>query len=178
MDIHRLIVSSVAIAATVTYAQAQAKRPLTPADEQLIKQMVRDDAGEIELGTYVAEKTSNPKVRAFAKMIADDHKAAGEKVLKLALDKDVTVHDVPTEEQSRLESQLQKLSGRELDETYLAAMVKDHKDAIAKVKETASTTQDAQVRQLASTTLPVLEKHLHQAEELATDGKPAGAVER
>ena len=62
-------------------------------------------------------------------------------------------------------AKLKTLSGRAFDQEFAAYMVKDHEKDISELKTEASSGRGP-VQQLASESLPTLEKHVRMAQEL------------
>jgi putative membrane protein len=70
------------------------------------------------------------------------------------------------EERSEAVKKMQGLSGKAFDREFLNLMVQDHKKAIAAFKEAVDTCTNAGVLDYAKNTLPILERHLKDAQEL------------
>ncbi len=142
-------------------------------DRQFLMTLAKDNAAEIDLGRLVQDKGQSGDVKSFAKQMVDDHGKAGDELKDLASKKGVTVSDAPKPEAKTLHSRLDRLSGDAVDKAYIQAMVKDHKEAVALLKQEAKTGQDPDVRAFAEKTLPTIEHHLEQAQQLA-GSRPAG----
>ncbi len=58
---------------------------------------------------------------------------------------------------------LSKKSGKDFDMDYMNMMVKDHKKDIGEYQKASGSLSDATFKNFATTTLPVLQKHLDSA---------------
>ena len=67
-----------------------------------------------------------------------------------------------------LYDRLSKLSGPQFDKTYMSEMVRDHQQDVAEFQK-AARSNDAQVKDFASRTLPTLEDHLREAQQIASN---------
>ena len=61
---------------------------------------------------------------------------------------------------------LSRLSGSQFDQAYMQLMVEEHTKDVNKFKEEAANAHDDTVKQFAAATLPVLESHLNQAQQI------------
>jgi predicted outer membrane protein len=77
----------------------------------------------------------------------------------------VTPPSEPTPKEQRIYQHLASLSGAKFDKAFVKAMVKDHKQDIAKYTEEAKAT-NSPASNYAETVLPDLHKHLRIAESL------------
>ena len=67
--------------------------------------------------------------------------------------------------------QLSKLSGKAFDIAYIRDMVKDHTKDVAEFQQEAKNGTDEKIKGFASDTLPTLQDHLKQAQQIrATQG--------
>jgi putative membrane protein len=73
--------------------------------------------------------------------------------------------DLDKKHQDRLDKMTQ-LSGNKLDEEYIDQVVKDHQDDVKAFEHQAKDGKDPVLRQFAATTLPTLQEHLAQAEQV------------
>jgi putative membrane protein len=138
------------------------------ADAGFIEEQLADGNREVVLGRLAAEKATNPQVKEFAQMMVNDHQAAGEELRQVASRSNVRVEpDTQGDDELRdLNEKLSKLSGREFDLEYINAMVEDHRDAIEAVEDKAEGSDNAEVKQWATKTLPKLRAHLQSAERI------------
>src|SRR5437773_7993569 len=121
---------------------------------------------EVKMGELAKQKGSHPTVQQFAQRMVIDHAKANDELQKIATQKGATI---PTELTRREEAQLehlQKLSGNDFDKAYADRMVKDHKKDIKEFQDAAKNCEDADLKNFASTTLPILQDHGKMAEQM------------
>jgi putative membrane protein len=127
---------------------------------------------EIEASKLAETKSSDPEVKAFAKMMMKDHTAAGQKLGKLATSKKVVL---PTEllkrHQMMLDGLKEKENGAAFDEDYRRKMVMAHKEAVSLFDHAAKKSPDPEIRALASEMLPTLQMHGAHAKKLEDAAK-------
>ncbi len=146
------------------------------ADRDFIQDQLEDGNREVVLGRLAAERATNPQVKEFGQTMVTDHQSAGEELRQVASRNKVTLEaDNDGDDDLRdLNEKLSKLSGREFDLEYMAAMVEDHKKAVEDVEEKAEGSDNAEIKQWATKALPKLRAHLQTAERLHESLKQTG----
>lgn len=141
------------------------------ADQQFMKQAAIGNAAEIQLGQMAQGKASNPKVKSFGERLVKDHSQADDQLKGIAQDQHV---GLPTEldpPHKAIKSALSKKAGSEFDKDYIRIMVQEHQKTIAKFKHEIATTHDPTLKQFAQGTLPVLQSHLSEAQQIQSEMK-------
>lgn len=115
---------------------------------------------EIELGKMAVQKAQNADVKAFGQKMIDDHSKALDELKQLAAQKKVMLPPDVMPESKQLMDKLSKLSGADFDKEYVKAMVEDHKKDVTAFENASKTAGDADVKEFATKTLPVLKTHL------------------
>ncbi len=117
---------------------------------------------EIELSKMILNKaTKNNEVKAFAQKMVTDHTKASNELKALAAKKKVTLPTELDPEQISMASDMAKLSGEELDEEYVNAMVEAHEKDVNLFKAQSESGTDADAKAFATKTLPTLQMHLN-----------------
>jgi putative membrane protein len=140
-------------------------------DSSFLTDAIQINLAEIALGDLAQKNGDSDDVKAFGKMLVDDHTASNQKVMSLAQANGVTPPNEPKPADNESQQHLAKLSGPEFDREFANAMVKGHKEAIGKFE--AASKGDDDVAKFAQETLPTLQKHLEQAQSIA--GKETAA---
>jgi putative membrane protein len=138
----------------------------TSQDRTFLMEAAAGGMAEVELGRVATQKASRSEVKEFGQMMVDDHGKANDRLMKIAQDKGLAAPHALTPEHEALKDRLSKLSGAAFDREYIREMVKDHQKDVASFRKHATGASDPEVKQFASSTLPVLEKHLDRAKEL------------
>jgi putative membrane protein len=136
-------------------------------DQQFVMNVAKDGMAEVELGKLASQKATNDQVKQFGQRMADDHGKANDELKKLASDKNITI---PTETDVKHKATIDKLSkmtGDAFDRAFTQEMVNGHKKAVSAFKTESKNGKDAEVKAWAAKTLPTLEEHLKQVQELS-----------
>lgn len=148
------------------------KNGLTTQDEHFLDHVAKDSRGEVELGQLVESKTTNSQVKEFAQKMVHDHTMLDNQLTAFMKNHGMTTPAGITAEQQQLKDQLEKLSGAQLDKTYMQAEVKGHGKAVQLVSTHAQNEKELKpshpgVAEVAQESLPVLQDHLQLAEKVA-----------
>jgi putative membrane protein len=139
---------------------------LTGADRDFIVKAEKTDIQQRVLGLMAQEKSQNSDIKSYGKMLVKDDNADLEKLVDLMMKDGMGQPKTLPEERNDAVKKMQGLSGAAFDREFLNLMVQDHKKAIAAFKDAVDTSSNAGVRDYAKNTLPMLESHLKDAQEL------------
>ncbi len=145
----------------------QGQRSLSPADVQFLDQVAVDGRAEVEMGRLAMQKAQEPAVREFGRWMMTDHSMIDDTLTRIAARSGVQLSPgLDSRHQAELQ-QLQRLSGPQFDQRYIAAQVQGHRQTVAAFQQQAQNGSDLLLKTVAGNALPMLEQHLAQAEELA-----------
>jgi putative membrane protein len=150
---------------------ASAPSQVSRTDRQFLQLAIDHGAKEVQLSQRALGKISDPRVKAFAERVIEDHQALNRELM--AHNERLLGEEGPPYKQASAEvkhevEQLNELSGLELDRRYMEVMMKDHQGSISLFAREAERGQDPALRALAQKTLPVLEAHQRSAREIWT----------
>jgi putative membrane protein len=128
-----------------------------------VNSALESGAAEIKVSQLALTNSKNPEVLAFAKMIIADHTEADAELRKISGSK--TANDSLNADHQHLLGSLSSKKGHDFDKEYTLAMVNDHENAI-KVFKAGETNMDKKLKGFADKTLPKLQAHLKQANEI------------
>jgi putative membrane protein len=139
-----------------------------------------DEANEADsaAGAIALKKAANPEVKAFAKLMMSEHhalRAAGQDLAKqLGITPKAPEHD-PIAGYARTELvDLQKQAkGPDFDKLYIDHEVSVHQAVLDFANMARVTTQTPQLRDLIQKAIPVIQKHLEQAQGIQKKLTPA-----
>lgn len=141
-------------------AKEQAKRFFTEA--------ASGNALEIKLAQLAQERSNDPQVKEAAKNIQQDHQQAQDNLQKIAQQQGVQVSTDHLDPVCQaMYDMMQKKQGDEFTRAYLFGQVGDHQKDILMYSYEANKGQNPGVKQYASETLPTLQKHLTELEQIA-----------
>jgi putative membrane protein len=135
-------------------------------DSQYLVDQAEINLEEIEIGKLAQTKSTNAEVKKFGKMLVDEHTKSASEVSTLAKTKNFTLPTSLTENGQDKFNKLNEKSGVDFDKKFADMMVDGHEKAIDKIKKAAENAKDADVRQWATNSIPVLTTHLEHAKVL------------
>ena len=134
------------------------------------------DLYETEASRLAEQRAQSAEVKRFAERMLRDHgKTTGELKGMLGQLQGVSAQQMPTrldQQHETLMQQLQGAQGAEFDRAFARQQVQSHQAAVDLFRAYAQSGDDARLKQWASQTLPSLEEHLREAQQLlrATQG--------
>lgn len=150
-------------------AEGQASR-LQRADKSFLDDAAHNGHAEVKSSQLALTKAQNPKVRAFAQQMVDDHTKANQELAALAASKNVRVPEGPSLMQEAKLKLLNGADGADFDKRYMETMgLQAHRDTIALFEKGARDARDPEVKAFAQKTLPKLKHHLEMAQPLAQE---------
>lgn len=153
-------------------AHAAAQKPTDP---QIAHIAYTAGAIDIKAAQQALKKTTNKKVKAFARDMLRDHEAVNKQALALVKKLKVTPEDNPTSEAlvkaAKAErAKLGKLSGAAFDKAYIANEVAYHKEVDKALKDVLiPSAHNAKLKDLLETGLKIFEGHEKHAEHVQSE---------
>lgn len=135
-------------------------------DKSFIQNAYEDGLAEIKMGEMGQNKTDNADIKAFASQMVTDHSKANAELKTLADSKNVTVSSSPSLVEQGQAKLLDARSGGSFDKNFIDDLVTAHKKAVAAFEKAANEAKDPDVKAFAAKTLPTLQQHLSEAEQL------------
>ena len=99
-------------------------------------------------------------------MLVDDHSKNLRDVVDLMNQKGLAQPKDLPEVKHEAVDKLNAMSGPELDREFVKMMLDDHQKDVSEFRNEANTAQDKDVKDYATRTVSMLEKHLQKAQEL------------
>jgi putative membrane protein len=128
------------------------------------------DMFEMESSRLAEQRSQNSQVKQFAQhMIRDHQKTTTELKSMLPQLQGVSAAQMPSsldQQHQALLQQLQGAQGAQFDRVYMQQQVQAHQQAVDMFSNYARSGDNAQLKQWASQTLPALQQHLQQAQQL------------
>jgi putative membrane protein len=144
---------------------------ISTADKDFMIMAARADMTEAHEGQVFENRTDRADIKAFAKTLDQDHTKAYEELTELASKTGVSIPKGIDVAKDPAFEHLVHLKGERFDHAFAADEVAAHRHAIAMFKREAEHGKDAEVKAYAAKMVPVLEKHLRLAEEIAKPAK-------
>ena len=140
-------------------------------DRDFVARAAMSNMAAIQLGHLATKKAQSADVKQFAQTTIDDHVKAQQQLADAASGAGVQWPKKLDDKYRQTAERLSKLSNDEFDREFVKAIVEGHRDVQKMLAGRASThpgedTLGAKVNQWAATTLPDVQAHLKQAEQV------------
>jgi putative membrane protein len=145
------------------------KAALSPNDREFVHKAAIGGLAEVKLAKMALDKGQSTEVKQFARRMLADHSKANTELKQIADRKHVDVPTALDNEHQAVADKLAKLNGADFDKEYMKAMVDDHNTDVKEFRSFAQGGNDADLKQFAMKTLPVLEHH----DDMAKSGDKA-----
>lgn len=138
---------------------------------QFVKKAAASDMYEMESSAIALRKARSANVRAFAEMMVRDHRQTTQSVAAAAQKAGVQAGSPMLEApQRQMIAQLEAAPAASFDRLYVAQQLKAHNMALALHEGYAATGDNAALRTVATSAIPIVRGHLAQLEKM--DPKP------
>jgi putative membrane protein len=162
-------------AATPSDSATPARSATTPkgglGDSNIVALLDEANMADSAAGAVALKKATDPEVKAFAKLMMAEHHAM--RVQGEALAKQLGVAPKPPERdplagyvRNEMDALKKTAKGAEFDRTYIDHEVSIHQAVLDFANQAKVTTQTAELRDLIEKAIPVIRKHLDQAQEI------------
>jgi len=136
-------------------------------DRSFVENAASSGLAEVEMAKLAKAKSHNKKIVAFADTMLRDHTAANAKLKQIAAQLHLTVPSALNNDQKKLLTEMNGLTGDAFDRLYAEVMRKEHDTAVGLFDNAAGETKlNAQLRTFAAETLNKLREHQQRAHGL------------
>ena len=139
-----------------------------------VTQIMREDMAQIEMGTIVKQKSADAEVTQYAKAVVADFSKFNVRIMPIATELGVNPPSKPTKKEQKAVDKLQSLTGVELDQAYIQAMVEESKKEIQEFQNEASSTQNPDIRSIVAQGGAILTQHLQVAQQMEQNRAQSG----
>ena len=167
--------AAAAAATTPADSAAAAATPTASAktDADFVAALAVTNGGEIATGKLASTKATDAEVKAFAKMLVDDHMAMSKEGDQLAAKLNLPVTKPGDEAKDAAETgkdvseDLKGKTGKDFDKAFMEAQIDAHQKALDLLNEIVnSTSANAELKTLAQGAVPKVQAHLDRAKTL------------
>lgn len=180
------VAATIAILVAGSTAQAQVKvvsggDVTNITQKNVVDHMIVGDSIEVEAAQLAVSRTQNAAVRDFANMLITDHRGHLDNLRKLAGKKDIgreaNSADTSATFAIKLLTDMKAMSGgADFDKMFIQQQIAHHEYDIAIIKTLRPAATDDDLQKDIDRTLPVLERHLSRAKEVAAQlASPPGS---
>jgi predicted outer membrane protein len=176
------VAGALCVTASVGHAQAKVNTSggevATLSQKHVVNHLIVGDSLELEAAQLAASKSQNAAVRDLATALATDNRAHLDNLRKLAaksdLGREANAADSSAASSARDYAQLQQTADASFDQAFVNGQIENHTREIASLKALRASVKDPDLQQDIDAALPVIERHLEQAKQVATQlGAPA-----
>ncbi|HTR18027.1 MAG TPA: DUF4142 domain-containing protein [Acetobacteraceae bacterium] len=149
--------------------------PLSAADQSFIQTASIGGMAEVQLGQLALQKTHSAGVRHFATQMVQDYTANNQQLAQLAKQKGVTPPSALDDAHQQEMTKLQGETGKQFNHDYIAGQVTGHQAMLDTFQSEVQNGQDADLKNFAQQTIPVIQSHLTMAQGLQSGHVHHGA---
>lgn len=151
------------------------RQPLSQEDREFLNYAAQDNQAEIQLCLLAEKQSRSPAVKAFARLMVNDHVAIESRLAAVLDGLNLRVSNGVGEDGQRTLEDLEPLWGAQFDREFMRAQIKDHADDIDRFNDEIGSTENGAVRSFASETVDILGQHreLAKAVEAQANGEAA-----
>lgn len=136
-------------------------------DKAFVKKAAEGGLAEVRLGELAQQKSNSQDVKAFGQKMVNDHSQLNEQMMPIAQQMGVSSPKELSKKDKKEIAKLENLSGQQFDQAYIKMMIKDHKKDLSEFQNTASRTQNSELKQAAEHGAQVIQGHLQDIEQIA-----------
>jgi putative membrane protein len=137
------------------------------ATQKFINQAAEAGLAEVAEGHYAVDHSQSPEVKQLAQKMIEDHTRANDQLTMIAMAHGYSVPLAPDHHDEASLHKLMQAHGRRFNVDYSKAQASDHREVVSMFRRAAQDPRIApQVREFAQMTLPILQDHLHMANQL------------
>lgn len=136
-------------------------------DKKFAQKAIQGGMAEVKLGQLASQNGGSEDVKKFGQKMVRDHTKLNQQMQPIIQQMGRKVPTKVSAKDQTLITKLQGESGKQFDDIYIKAMVKDHQKDLKQFQKEADGGKFPALKQAASQSMPMLQQHLQLAEQLA-----------
>jgi putative membrane protein len=136
-------------------------------EKAFVRAALQGGMAEVELGKLAAQKAASPDVRQFGQKMVNDNSELNHEMKQVAQQMGVREPTGLSKKDKELDAKLETLSGKQFDDAYIKAMVKDHKKDSSDFRQEAENATNGSLKQVAQQGAQVVDGNLQLIEQIA-----------
>jgi len=129
-------------------------------DADFVVNTMEASYAEIEIAKLALERSADEQVKSLAKKLEDDHNAIIGELRTYADEKGIVVPIAETDQQRKELNQLAGKDARNFDQELCEVLMDNHKEAVNEFEQKLDKTEDPELKNWISKTLPTLKSHV------------------
>lgn len=159
---------SMVLGCTVLLSSVAAVAQSADMDKDFLMKASQSDFTEIKFSQLAVEKATNPRVKAYAQKMVEDHNMLEAKMKPFADKMGVTpVMELDAEHQQKYDA-LNQMTGMDFDKTYMTGMAQDHHVALDLFQAEAKSASDPEMKKTVAKGEKVVAMHTKMADMAVT----------
>lgn len=155
-------------ATTAPARRSTAAGQVAEEDREWMEDLAHAHLAEIDTGRMALDKTQNAQVRQFAQHMVDEHSAGLAELQKLAQAKGVKLPTETDFQHKAIAAALKVMTGDTFDRQYIRQVgVNDHRRTLEMLQRMQQDATDPEVKALAAKGVPMVQRHLGMARQMA-----------
>ncbi|MDB6152761.1 MAG: hypothetical protein JWL90_1214 [Chthoniobacteraceae bacterium] len=143
---------------------------LSESDQKLMIEIAAGGMMQLELSKAAVAKATSADVKAYAQAEVDEQTGLAAKLKEIATAKGATLPETPDDKIKKAVEKLNAKSGADFDHAYLEQSgVEGHEKLDKTMSKVQSKAQDATLKEVAATALPLIKTHLQAARDEIKD---------
>lgn len=135
-------------------------------DAEFVVKAAENNMAQIQLGQLAQQNGRTAHVKELGKTMENAHTSSQRDLSALANSKKISIPTATTNNTRKAYDDLRQKTGDDFDKAYTRMMVSDHKDAISSFEKAAKDSEDSEIKNWATATLPGLRRHLDRTIEV------------
>ena len=171
-----VVVSAICVTATMADGQVTIRTSggevISFSQKNVVDHMIRGDSVEVEMARLAQSRSQNAAVRDFADLLVKDHQSHLDNLRKLAgkhdIGREANAADTSVMSSIRVLAELRAMPADSgFDRAFIREQVRDHVEDINSLKMLRPAAKDDDLEHDIDRTMPVLQRHLARAREIA-----------
>ncbi|HWQ55371.1 MAG TPA: DUF4142 domain-containing protein [Bryobacteraceae bacterium] len=153
---------------------------LSTTDRSFVTKAYHGNQAEMDMARQVESSGARQEVKDYARKLREDHEQANEELKRIADQSQTDLQAKTDQKHEKTADRFRNLTGEKLDREFLNHAVKEHQADIREYQRMSKSAQHPELKTYASNTLPKLQEHLRQAQELQrqSTGKEGSKADR
>lgn len=138
------------------------------ADTTYIRQALRGNLAEVNLGRIAEDRAENADVKAFGERMVEDHNSMNERWAALAKSNGMRWELGLDPETKQAADRLDDLDDAAFDQAYMTEMIQRHEQDLAALQQISRSARSSDVRELAIDAQSAVREHLSRAQQVGS----------
>jgi putative membrane protein len=140
-------------------------------DKEFVQKASASGMAGVNLSQLAVRLARDPAVKQFAQRMIADHGRATQELTQLANQRSIPLAKTMDEHHQKTFDKLKGMSGKDFDQAYMDAMVKDHEEAVKLFEQESKDGKDKAMKAWAGKLTPIFKRHLEKSRTICKQTK-------